>query len=118
MFGSRLIARAFTTDAQLIEVVHNAFTNAMLAFAVVGFQIISTTFFQSIGKAGRSIFLSLTRQALFLIPLLLLLPNIWGLEGVWRAFPISDALATVVTAILIFRQLSCMPDESLEPGVQ
>lgn len=105
MLFPRLIARAFTTDNQLIAVTANAFTHAMLAFAFVGFQIVSTTFFQSIGRAGKSIFLSLTRQAIFLIPLLLLLPRFWQLNGVWLSFPISDAVATIVTAVLIIYQL-------------
>lgn len=105
MLFPRLIARAFTTDEQLIDVTANAFTHAMLVFAFVGFQVVSTTFFQSIGRAGKSIFLSLTRQAIFLIPLLLLLPRFWQLNGVWLSFPISDAVATIVTAILIVHQL-------------
>lgn len=78
----------------------------MLAFTVVGFQIVSTTLFQSIGKASASIFLSLTRQVLFLIPLLLLLPPKFGLDGIWAAFPTSDLIATLVTAIMVGWQLS------------
>ena len=78
---------------------------AMLAFSLVGFQIVSTNFFQSIGKAGESLLLGLARQVIFLIPLLLWLPSVFHLNGVWMAFPISDALATVVTAALIFWQL-------------
>jgi Na+-driven multidrug efflux pump len=66
---------------------------------------VATNFFQSIGKAGKSIFLSLTRQVLFLIPLLLILPRFWGLDGIWASFPASDALATVVTAVMIWQQL-------------
>lgn len=104
-----LIARAFTVDARLIAVTDNALSIAMRAFWVVGFQIVATTFFQSIGKVGKSIFLSLTRQVIFLIPLLIILSESFGLDGVWMAFPISDACATVVTAVMIlwqFRQIS------------
>ena len=76
---------------------------------MVGFQIVATNFFQSIGKAGKSIFLSLTRQVIFLIPLLLTLPGMLGLDGIWLSFPTSDVLATVVTALLITSQLRHLP---------
>ena len=66
----------------------------------------STTLFQSIGKAKASIFLSLTRQVLFLIPLLLVLPPRMGLDGVWTAFPLSDLVATLVTAVMVSWQLT------------
>ncbi|MDE5719357.1 MAG: MATE family efflux transporter [Paramuribaculum sp.] len=100
-----LIARAFTTDPALIAVTSRALSLSLLAFWVVGFQIVATTFFQSIGKAGKSIFLSLTRQVIFLIPLLLTLPDMLGLDGVWLSFPSSDVLATIVTALMIAFQL-------------
>lgn len=100
----QLIARAFTVDQGLIDVTARAFSIAMLCFWVVGFQIVSTTFFQSIGKVWQSIFLSLTRQVLFLIPLLLLLTRWFRLDGVWMSFPISDVIATIVTAVMIYYQ--------------
>ncbi len=101
----RLIARAFTIDKHLIDVTANAFTHQLWAFWMVGFQVVATTLFQSIGKVGKSIFLSLTRQVIFLIPLLLWLPKAWHLNGVWMSFPISDICATVVTAIMVAWQL-------------
>lgn len=100
------IGRAFTTDAGLISETTRCLHIALCAFTVVGFQIVSTTLFQSIGRAGASIFLSLTRQVIFLIPLLLLLPPRMGLDGVWAAFPASDLFATIVTSVMIFIQLS------------
>ncbi|MCM1518883.1 MAG: MATE family efflux transporter [Pseudoflavonifractor sp.] len=100
----RWIAMAFTIDAHLIDTTVNGLSLSLLMFWVVGFQIISTTFFQSIGKAGKSIFLSLTRQVIFLIPLLLLLPGSFGLDGVWLSFPASDMFATMVTAAMIWRE--------------
>lgn len=99
-----MIARAFTVDADLIAVTAAGFRIAMLCFVVVGFQIVSTTFFQSIGKVGQSIFLSLTRQVLFLIPLLLILPRLYQLDGIWWSFPVSDFIATAVAATMIFFQ--------------
>lgn len=99
-----LISRAFTVDQGLIDVTSNAFTHMLWAFWAVGFQVVSTNFFQSIGKVSKSIFLSLTRQVIFLIPLLLWLPSIWQLNGVWLSFPISDAFATIVTGAMILGQ--------------
>lgn len=100
-----LIGRAFTTDPEMIHATVKSLTIALLAFWFVGFQIVSTTFFQSIGQAGKSIFLSLTRQVLFFIPLVLILPRHWGLEGVWASFPASDLAATIVTAAMMVWQL-------------
>jgi Na+-driven multidrug efflux pump len=74
---------------------------------VIGFQLVTTNFFQSIGKVNRSIFLSLTRQVLMLIPLLIILPKYYGVEGVWYSMPISDVVAamlTVVTLVMQFRE--------------
>lgn len=101
IFFPSLIARAFTSDRSLLEVTANGLAISTVAFSCVGFQIVSTNFFQSIGKVGQSIFLSLTRQVIFLIPLLLLLPKTFKLDGIWMSFPLSDILATVVTAVLI-----------------
>ena len=105
----RLIAKAFTTDTYLIDVTDGCLSHALLAFSVAGFQIVATTFFQSIGCVGKSIFLSLARQVIFLIPLLLWLPDFFGLNGVWLSFPGSDICATVVTAAMIvyeFRRIN------------
>lgn len=101
----RVIARAFTVDAGLIAVTTTGLRTAMGAFPVVGFQIVATTLFQSIGAAGRSVFLSLTRQVLFVIPLLLLLPDAMGLRGVWLSFPLSDVAATLVAGGMTWWQL-------------
>lgn len=100
-----LIAKAFTVDPTLISVTSKAFSISLLAFWAVGFQVVSTTFFQSIGNASKSIFLSLTRQVIFLIPLLLWLPRIWSLDGVWASFPLSDLCSTAVTAAMVLWQL-------------
>ncbi len=108
-----LIARAFTSDPGLTDATVNALRCSLLAFWVVGFQIISTTLFQSIGQAAKSIFLSLTRQVLFLIPLLILMPRALGLNGIWYSFPTSDILATAVTVAMVWWQLKKFPKERL-----
>jgi len=109
LFFPSAVARAFTSDADLIAASDQALSLCLLFFPFVGFQVISTAFFQSIGKAGKSIFLSLSRQVIFLIPLLLWLPGRFGVDGVWISFPISDFAATVATVFMIaweFRRLS------------
>ncbi len=98
------VARAFTSDTGLIDVTCFAVRHSTWAFAVVGFQIISTALFQSIGKAGKSIFLGLIRQVIFMVPLLLLLPQWAGIRGVWLSFPVSDLFATLLTAAMVVCQ--------------
>ncbi len=108
------IARAFTSDAVLIDSTVRCLRLCLWAFGVVGFQIVATCLFQSIGAARSSIFLSLTRQVLFLIPLLLWLPGWLGIDGVWLSFPASDVLATAVTVAMVWhrmRRLGSMPVE-------
>lgn len=103
------IGRVFTTDPALIAATDRALSTCLLVFPVVGFQIVSTSFFQSIGNATESIVVGLLRQVIFLIPLLLILPRYFEVDGVWMSFPVSDAVATIVTAVLIvrtFRQLN------------
>lgn len=112
-----LIAKAFTIDSSLIAVTANALSITLIMFWIVGFQIVATNFFMSIGKAGRSIFLSLTRQVLFLIPLLLIFPGHFGLDGVWASFPASDTLATVVTAAMIIYEIRAMRRTASHPGI-
>lgn len=107
------IARAFTSDSYLIEVTVNCLRHSLLAFSIVGFPIISTCLFQSIGAPAKAIFLSLTRQVIFLIPLLLWLPSAYGVNGVWLSFPISDILATIVTTLMVFRQLHSISSQSV-----
>ena len=68
---------------------------------IVGFQIVTSNFFQSIGKAELAIVLSLSRQVLFIIPFLFVLPQFFSLTGVWAAQPAADLLAAVVTAVTL-----------------
>ena len=100
-----LIARAFTTDQELIMATINGLSISLTLFYVIGFQIVATTFLQSIGLAGKSIFLSLVRQVIFLIPFLLILPKSFGLDGVWASFPTSDVFSTLAAALMIWWEL-------------
>ena len=97
------IIRAFTTDTNLIDVAIHGMRIVMGVFPIVGFQIVTTNLFQSLGMASKSIFLSLTRQVIFLIPLLLIFPRIYALNGIWIAMPVSDTIATAITLLLLWR---------------
>lgn len=97
------IIRAFTTDEELIQVAIHGVRIAMGVFPIVGVQIVTTNLFQSLGMASKSIFLSLTRQVICLIPLLLIFPRMYGLTGVWVAMPVSDTIATIITLALLWR---------------
>ena len=77
----------------------------MLAFPIVGCQMVITNFFQCIGKAKISIFLSLSRQMLFLLPLLVMLPPIMKLDGVWTAMPVSDVIAAIVAFVMMAKYM-------------
>ncbi len=90
-------ARLFTADAELIKLSANGLRISCMAFCLIGGQIVISNFFQSIGKAKVSIFLSLSRQLIFLIPALLILPGIYGIDGVWASLPLSDAIAFFVS---------------------
>lgn len=94
----------FTTDEELIRISVKALRILVIFFPVVGFQIVTTNFFQSIGMAKKAIFLSLTRQLLFLLPCILILPEIFGENGVWYSMPTSDFISTVVAAVMFWLQ--------------
>jgi putative MATE family efflux protein len=97
----RAVASAFTGDADLIGQTVRGMRIAVLLFPIIGFQMVTSSFFQSIGKARIAILLSLSRQILFLIPFLILLPLFWGLNGVWFAGPTSDLTASIVTFLVL-----------------
>lgn len=96
-----MLARIFTSDPTLIKIAVGAIRINMLVFCIVGFQMVVTNFFQCIGKVKISIFLSLSRQLLFLLPLLYLLPLWFGVKGVWFSLPASDFTAAAVAAVIM-----------------
>lgn len=98
MLAPRQCVSLFTTDQHLIDTTVHGMRRMMLMLPIVGYQMVITNFFQCIGKVKISIFLSLSRQLLFLLPALALLPIWFGLDGVWLAQPVSDFIASVVTA--------------------
>ena len=105
IFMPRLCVRLFTTDATLISISANALRIMCCMFPIVGYQMVVTNFFQCIGKVKVSIFLSLSRQLIFLLPMLWLLPHLFQLNGVWFSMPASDLLASLVTAWIMDRYM-------------
>ncbi len=96
--------RLFTTDEGLISRAADGFRLGVLFFPIVGFQMVTSNFFQSIGMANKAIFLSLTRQLLFLLPCLIILPTFMGAAGIWWSMPISDLIASLVAGVLLYKQ--------------
>ena len=94
-----------TDDPRLFELATNGIRIFALALPVVGFQIVASNFFQSIGKAKLATFLTLLRQLILLAPLLFLLPHFFGLNGVWMATPISDFGSAVITGFFLWWQM-------------
>lgn len=101
----RAIASAFMQDEAQILCAVNCLRITTLTFWMVGFQIVATNFFQSLGMAGKAVFLSLTRQIIFMIPLLFILPPHFGLDGVWSAFPICDCVSALIAGIMLWWQI-------------
>ena len=104
MFSPAFFLRLFTTDPELIEVGSQGLRLFMFMLPVLGFQVIGANYFQATGRSLQSILLNLTRQAIFLIPILLILPRYIGLPGVWSAQPIADVLAFILTAIFVWME--------------
>ena len=105
LFFPGLFAAAFTSDNELLEITGRGIRIAVAALPLVGFQIVSSSFFQSIGFAGKSIIQSLSRQLIFLVPGIILFPRLWGLDGLWIAMPVSDTLAALLSLYLLMIQL-------------
>ncbi|MDR2041159.1 MAG: MATE family efflux transporter [Tannerella sp.] len=95
----------FTSDAELVRMATSGLHIVFAVFPLVGFQMVATNFFLSVGMSGKAIFLSLTRQALFMIPCLIILPQFFGVQGVWISLPAADFTAALLTAFMLFRQL-------------
>ena len=113
MFFPRAAVGIFTHDPELTELAAKAMRIMTLVFPVVGFQMIATNFFQSLGMVNKSIILSLSRQLLFLLPMLYILPLYYGADGVWTSFPIADGVSTLVTIFLLgrlFKKFSMLKD--------
>ncbi|WP_392564282.1 MATE family efflux transporter [Orbus wheelerorum] len=102
MFIPNLLASAFTSEQDMIDLSSTALRYITLLFILIGFQMVTTSFFQCIGMAKISIILSLSRQVLILLPTLYILPKFLGLDGVWLAAPVSDLLASILAYLTLY----------------
>lgn len=99
------ITRLFTTDQDVINETPSAMRWVFAATPIIAVQLIGAAYFQAIGKALPALLLTLTRQGLFFIPLIFILPSFYGELGVWMSFPIADVLSTIVTAYFLHREV-------------
>lgn len=99
------ITRLFTTDQEVLKQTPNAMRWVFAVTPIIAIQLIGAAYFQAIGKAVPALLLTLTRQGFIFIPLLLVLPNMFGELGVWLSFPIADILSTLVTAYFLYREV-------------
>jgi putative MATE family efflux protein len=105
MLFPRYIFLVFSDDEQLLSLTVDAIRTVVILFPIIGLQTMGATFFQALGKAGSALILTLSRQVLFFIPILLVMAPLFGLDGIWMTFPISDLLSTFVTGFLLWREL-------------
>lgn len=124
LWATELVILFTGTDVELTVLTTHALKTFFLMLPIVGFQIVCAGYFQAVGKALHSAVLSLSRQVLLLIPLLLILPRFWGIEGVWRTPPIADVLSVLLTGAFILyelkkiNQLSTVQQEELEKNLE
>lgn len=105
MFFPESITRMFTDDANVLSQAPNNMRWVFAATPIIAWQLIGAAYFQAIGKARPALFLTLSRQGFFFIPLILILPRFYGELGVWISFPIADVLSTIVTAYFLNREI-------------
>lgn len=105
LFPEQLVALFNSKDRELIEIGANGMKIFFTMLPLIGFQIVSSNYFQATGKPKQAMFLSLSRQVLMLIPAILILPRFFGLNGVWMAGPTADFFATLLTGSFILYEL-------------
>jgi len=103
-FSPHAVASVFTTDKTLINMASEGLRIVLICFPIVGLPMVTANFFQSIGMAGKAIFLSMTRQLIFLLPCLLILPLVFGLKGVWYSMPAADLASSIVSTFMLVSQ--------------
>ncbi|HZH73630.1 MAG TPA: MATE family efflux transporter [Mariniphaga sp.] len=105
-----LLVQLFNTDSpELYSISVHGLRLVLLALPVIGFQVVASHFFQAIGKAKIAMFLTLFRQVIGLIPLLFILPEFYGITGIWLAYPLADLMAAIVVSILLIRAWKKLP---------
>ena len=112
------IVWVFTTDPDLLREAPKALVFVYMATPLITLQLIGSAYFQAIGKALPALLLTLTKQGFFLIPLVLIMPHFFGLDGVWYSFPIADISATLITIVFLWRALATVKKSPSKPGEQ
>ena len=112
-FAPELFIRVFTTDSELIVLAADAARHIFFAVYLIGFIIVGSIIFQAIGKAPQAFVTAVARPALFLLPLVFILPNYWQLDGVWLAFPITDALTSILVLVLLIREIKLFRESKI-----
>jgi Na+-driven multidrug efflux pump len=105
MVFPEVITKWFTTDVDVIKITPTNMRWAFAAVPILALQLIGAAYFQAVGKAVPALILTLTRQAIFFIPLLYIMPIYFGEFGIWMSFPISDVLSTIVTWFFLRREI-------------
>lgn len=105
-FIPHLPVMMFTNDPELTGITINGMKIIVLMSPIVGFQIVVANFFQSIGMAKKSIFISVSRQLVMLVPFLTIFPEFWGTDGVWASIATADGISTIIAAIMLWRYYS------------
>ncbi len=115
LWPQQLVGLFSAGDTELTALTIHAIRVYMAMIGLVGFQIISSNYFQAVGKARQAAILSLSRQVLFFIPLLLILPRFWGVEGVWRSAPLADILSVLLTGLMMYYEMKALKQSGAGP---
>lgn len=111
---SQIISIFNSADRQFVNTGAHGIRIFLMMLPIIGFQIVSSNYFQAVGKPAYAMLLSLARQVFALIPLILILPGIFGLQGIWSAGPSSDFIASLVTAVFLIREIKHLDDKHEE----
>jgi Na+-driven multidrug efflux pump len=116
LFPTQLVSIFSGDNQELIEIAATGLRTFLLLLPIIGFQIVSTSYFQATGKPAMAMFLSLSRQVILLLPLLLILPHYLGVRGVWLSAPLADIGSVLLTAFFIFREIKKL-NRKIEFGI-
>ena len=112
-----VIIKLFNNDSEeLYSIAVRGIRLLLLALPIVGFQVVASNFFQAVGKAKLAMFATLFRQIIGLIPLLLILPGFWGIDGIWLSYPIADTMSAIAVGFILWREWKRLPESVGKAG--
>lgn len=111
-FVPQVLVGMFNRDPQLMDITVNGLRKYSFALPIIGISIVGTNYIQSSGKAKVAMVLSLLRQVIILIPMILILPKFLGLNGVWFAQPTADIIASAITAIVLIKEIRSYKEDN------